>query len=76
MIEGLTDYARGITTNVGLISGGTRANVVPEEACAEVDMRVATPAQAEEMVARMLSLRAQAEGVTVTVTVGMNRPPY
>ncbi len=76
LIEGLTDYARGITTNVGLISGGTRANVVPEEARAEVDMRVATPAQAEEMVARMLSLRAHEEGVTVTVTGGMNRPPY
>src|SRR5262249_60630773 len=40
-IEGFTNYALGVTTNVGIISGGTRANVVPEEALAEVDMRVA-----------------------------------
>jgi glutamate carboxypeptidase len=75
-IESFTDYALGITTNVGVVSGGTRANVVPEEALAEVDMRVASPAQAHEMVARMLSLKAQEEGVSVTVTGGMNRPPY
>src|SRR5262245_41468454 len=75
-IEGFTNYALGVTTNVGIISGGTRANVVPEEAVAEVDMRVASPAQADEMVARMLSLQAQEQGVSVTVTGGMNRPPY
>jgi glutamate carboxypeptidase len=75
-IEGFTDYARGITTNVGVISGGTRANVVPEQALAEVDMRVASPAQADEMVARMLSLKAHEAGVCVTVTGGLNRPPY
>jgi glutamate carboxypeptidase len=75
-IEGFTDYARGVTTNVGVIGGGTRANVVPEEAFAEVDMRITTPDQGEEMVARMLGLTAQAEGVGVTVTGGMNRPPY
>jgi glutamate carboxypeptidase len=75
-IEAFTDYRREITTNVGIISGGTRANVVPEEALAEVDMRVASPAQADEMVARMLSLKPHEEGVSVTVTGGMNRPPY
>jgi glutamate carboxypeptidase len=75
-IEAFTDYRRDITTNVGIISGGTRANVVPEEALAEVDMRVASPAQADEMVARMLSLKSHEEGVSVTVTGGMNRPPY
>jgi glutamate carboxypeptidase len=76
VIEGFTDYARGVTTNVGVVTGGTRANVVPEEAFAEVDMRVTSPAQAEEMVARMLSLTAHEDGVAVTVTGGMNRPPY
>ena len=75
-IEAFTDYQRDITTNVGIISGGTRANVVPEEALAEVDMRVASPEQADEMVARMLSLKAHDEGVSVTVIGGMNRPPY
>ena len=75
-IEGFTNYALGVTTNVGIISGGTRANVIPEEAVAEVDMRVASPGQADEMVARMLSLQAHEQGILVTVTGGMNRPPY
>lgn len=75
-IEGFTDYEKGVTTNVGLIGGGTRANVVPEEAFAEVDMRVQSPEQGEEMVARILALTSETEGVTVTVTGGLNRPPY
>ena len=75
-IEGYTDYKAGITTNVGVIRGGSRANVVPEEASAEVDMRVASPAQADEMVARMLGLKSKTDGVTVVVTGGLNRPPY
>lgn len=75
-IEAFTDYEKGVTTNVGVIRGGTRANVVPEEASAEVDMRVASPAQADEMVAKMLALSSQTEGVTVTVKGELNRPPY
>jgi glutamate carboxypeptidase len=75
-IESLTDYGKGITTNVGVIGGGTRANVVPEDAYALVDMRVSTPAQAEEMVARVLALQSHEEGITVTITGGLNRPPY
>lgn len=76
MIEGFTDYAKGVTTNVGVIRGGTRANVVPEEAFAEVDMRVTSPAQAEEMVGKILALSSETDGVTVTVSGELNRPPY
>ena len=39
-IQALTDYAAGTTVNVGVIRGGTRSNVVPEQAWAEVDYRV------------------------------------
>jgi glutamate carboxypeptidase len=38
-IEGLTDYERGITANVGLFSGGTAKNTVPERAECVVDVR-------------------------------------
>jgi glutamate carboxypeptidase len=76
VLEGFTDYERGVTVNVGVVSGGTRANVVAAEARAEIDMRVASPAQAEEMVPRVLGLKAHDKDVTVTVTGGMNRPPY
>src|SRR6185295_18527818 len=75
-IEGLTDYEKGVTTNVGLISGGSRANVVPEDAYAEIDMRITSPTQSDEMVAKMLALKSHEEGITVTITGGLNRPPY
>src|ERR1017187_8618756 len=39
-IAGFTDLARGITVNPGVISGGTRVNVVAAEAKVDVDMRV------------------------------------
>ncbi|WP_163467280.1 peptidase dimerization domain-containing protein, partial [Haemophilus influenzae] len=35
-VEGMTDYARGITTTVGLIKGGSAANVTPETCTAEI----------------------------------------
>ncbi|WP_407313942.1 M20 family metallopeptidase [Pseudomonas sp. nanlin1] len=38
-LHGLTDYARGITTNVGLISGGTSSNTVAPFASAKLDIR-------------------------------------
>ena len=76
VLEGLTDYERGITCNVGVVSGGTRANVVPETAHAEIDLRVPSPAIAEEVVARILALQPHEPGIEVIVTGGMNRPPY
>jgi glutamate carboxypeptidase len=76
VLHGFTDYQRGITLNVGKISGGTRANVVAEEAHAVVDMRVPSPAIAEEMVAKVTGLKPIGPDVTVTVTGGMNRPAY
>jgi glutamate carboxypeptidase len=76
VLEGLTDYERGITCNVGVVSGGTRANVVPEVAHAEIDLRVPSPAIADEIVARILALQPHEQGVEVSVTGGMNRPPY
>ena len=38
-LEALTDYARGVTVNVGLIEGGSAKNTVPDRARCEVDAR-------------------------------------
>jgi len=75
-IEAMTDDARGVTTNVGVIGGGTKPNVVPEEAWAEIDMRVPTLAIADEMLDRILNLKAYDPDCRVQVTGGLNRPPY
>ena len=41
-IEGMTDYARGVTTTVGMISGGTAVNSIPQHCRFAVDLRVET----------------------------------
>jgi len=75
-LEAMNDPRRGITVNVGVVRGGTRPNVVSEEAYAEVDLRVPTIADAHELVPRILNLKSQSNGVSVKVTGELNRPPY
>lgn len=75
-LEAMTDYALGVTVNVGVVSGGTRANVVAEEAYAEIDMRVPNPAVGDAAVAKVLAIKAYDPDVTVTVSGGLNRPGY
>jgi glutamate carboxypeptidase len=75
-LEGLNDPTRGITVNVGVVRGGTRPNVIAEEAYAEVDLRAPTVAAADELVETILGIKSRGEGVSVTVTGGLNRPPY
>jgi glutamate carboxypeptidase len=75
-IEGFTDYDRGITTNVGLISGGTGVNVIPEHCRINADMRVLDLASARELEARFHGLRSPDPDVEITVTGGMTRPPF
>jgi glutamate carboxypeptidase len=74
--EALTDYEANLTCNVGLISGGTGTNVVPGECSAELDVRVPTPEIAEQICAYIDSFESFDPDVTVTITGGMNRPPY
>lgn len=75
-LERLNDPSRGITVNVGVVRGGTRPNVIAEEAYAEVDARLPTLADAEEVIPKILGLTSQSDGVMVVVTGALNRPPY
>jgi glutamate carboxypeptidase len=75
-LEAMNNLKRGITVNVGVVRGGTRPNVIAEEAYAAVDLRVPTIADAEELVTKILGTKSRSEGVSVTVTGELNRPPY
>ena len=75
-LEGMTDFDRGVTVNVGVVRGGSKPNVIPETAYAEVDLRVMTTADADEFVAKILNLKSKTDGVSVKVTGELNRPPY
>jgi len=75
-IEAMTDYGRGITTSVALIGGGTAANVIPQYAWFSVDCRVTSLADGALMESRILGLTPHDPDVKITVSGGMNRPPY
>ncbi|HWZ39616.1 MAG TPA: M20 family metallopeptidase [Bradyrhizobium sp.] len=75
-LEAMNDRKRGITVNVGVVRGGTRPNVIAEEAYAEVDLRVPTIADADELVAKILDVKSRSDGVSLKVTGDLNRPPY
>ena len=75
-LAAMNDPARGISVNVGVVRGGTKPNVIAEEAYAEVDLRVPTMSDSEELTAKILGLKSRTEGVTVKVIGELNRPPY
>jgi glutamate carboxypeptidase len=74
-IAGFTDLRRGITVNPGVISGGTRVNVVAAEAMAEVDMRIPRMKDAAALDRKFRALRPVDKRCTLEVAGGLNRPP-
>ena len=74
-IAGFTNLNRGITVNPGVISGGTRTNVVAAEACARVDIRVARLKDAPTLDKKFHGLRPFDKRCTIYVEGGLNRPP-
>ncbi len=74
-LNALNDTNRGTTVNVGLIDGGTRANVVAAEATAGVDVRVATGEDGVELEKRIRALQPSTPGVTLEVEGGIRVAP-
>ena len=74
-IASFTQLARGITVNPGVISGGTRSNVVAAEARAEIDIRVLRLKDAAGLEKKFRSLRPFDKRCTIEVSGGLNRPP-
>jgi glutamate carboxypeptidase len=74
-VSALADQGRGITVNVGVVRGGTRPNVVPDLAEAEVDFRVRTLADGREMESRVRALASHDPEVRLEVVGGLHYPP-
>jgi glutamate carboxypeptidase len=75
-VESMTDYTRGITTTIGMITGGTAVNTIPQHCQFPVDLRVETVADGEALSNEILGLQPHNPDMRVTVSGGMNRPPY
>lgn len=75
--QGLTDYGRGRTVNVGTFQGGTTRNTVPDRAQADLDLRFATPAEGEQLLAELQQAAREAalEGTRLEVSRGAWREP-
>jgi glutamate carboxypeptidase len=74
-IAEFTNLDRGITINPGVISGGTRSNVIAAEAHATVDVRVVRLKDAEVLDRKLRRLRPFDKRCTLEISGGLNRPP-
>lgn len=59
LVQGLTDYERGITVNVGKVTGGTSKNTVPDRAEALVDLRFEARVAGEALVEAIKGIAAE-----------------
>ena len=74
-LKALADPAQGTTINIGVVSGGTRPNVVAAQARAEIDVRFTRADEAARVVAAVNALRPQLIGARIQVSGGLDRPP-
>jgi glutamate carboxypeptidase len=75
-VAALTDLKRGTTVNPGIIRGGTRTNVVPEMAEAEIDIRVSSQKEADRLDRRIRALKPRDRRCKLEITGGLNRGPF
>jgi glutamate carboxypeptidase len=71
----LNSLAKGITVNVGVIRGGSRSNVVADQAEMDVDVRVGSVAEGERLEALVHGLKSKTRGASLQISGGINRPP-
>lgn len=68
------NLAKGTSINVGIVHGGTRANVMAGAAVANIDVRVAVAEEQERVESLLASLVAHHPAAYIRVTGGWNRP--
>lgn len=74
-LHSLNAPQNGTTVNVGVVSGGSKINVVAEEANLSIDVRVTRLDEAERIHNAIYSSVAKLDGIKLTITGGMVRPP-
>jgi glutamate carboxypeptidase len=71
----LNDRERGISVNVGTVTGGLRSNVVAPSSSASIDVRVPTQREAKRMESAIYELRPITPGVSIEIRGKIGRPP-
>jgi glutamate carboxypeptidase len=77
--QALTDYDRGVTVNVGRLTGGSSRNTVPDAARAELDIRFCSRDDGEALVAALKTAAdtaaATLDGASIELSGGISRNP-
>lgn len=75
-LQSLNGLRPGLTLNVGVVRGGTRPNVVADSAEAQIDVRIASAADAEplEQAMRDILARQAVPGTTAELSGGITNP--
>lgn len=68
-LHNLNNIAPGVTVNAGIIGGGTRTNVVPDEAFVEIDTRAVTPESVQIIHDAILQLASQTHVPRTTIEI-------
>jgi glutamate carboxypeptidase len=74
-LQALGNSGRGITVNVGVVSGGTRGNVVAAEARAEIDVRVTTREDGIAVERAIRGLQPVTPGTRIVIEGSVDRLP-
>ncbi len=71
----MNDPEKGISVNVGMIEGGTSANVVAPQGKAVVDVRVLNQEDAELITEKIYNLKPTMSGTELHIEGAIGRPP-
>jgi glutamate carboxypeptidase len=76
-LHSLTDYSCGKMISVGVVNGGYRSNIIPEQVKAEIDLRCNTQPDGEDLIRKMqeISSKSTVPGTTCTISEISYRPP-
>jgi len=77
-MQALNDLDRGTTVNVGVIRGGERSNVVPDYACADVDLRIWSLEEGDRITRALqeIARRSTISGATGKLSGEISTPPW
>lgn len=74
-IEALNDFEKGTTLNVGMVQGGGKLNVIPDEAHIGIDVRSVTKEEQERIDTYFEQLQPNDRRTEIDIDGGINRPP-
>jgi glutamate carboxypeptidase len=75
VIGGFTNLKSGVTVNVGVVGGGTRTNVVPSDAWADIDFRIPRLRDYHALGSKFAALRPVDTRCRLEIKGSLNRPP-